>query len=126
MKSFIVILVWTLIFVSFGVYLENEIEIFTDKYTLKINYIENEIVNNNFEKANELTKEFLKEWENDSKVLYMILNNEYFDNVHGFTNILKDSIYTKDITISLEYIEKIKMNLNNILQYEQLDLTHIL
>lgn len=126
MKSFIVILVWTFIFLSFGIYLENEIEEFTDKYTLKIDNIEKEIINDNFEKADKLTESFLKEWKKDSKILYMILNNEYFDSVHGFTHILKDSIYTKDKTISLEYIEKIKMNINNIIQYEQLDLTHIL
>lgn len=126
MKSSLIVFIWTFLLISFGIYLEHEVTDFTNKYEQKISNIEKQIKLDNFETAENLTKEFLDEWEKDIKIWYMILNNEYFDNIYGFINVLKQSSLTKDKTISLEYIEKIKMNLNNIIQYERLDFNHIL
>lgn len=126
MKSFVLVLIITSLFLGFGIKIQSSIEDFTSSFNRKLDDINNQIENNDLNKALELSNNFTLNWKEESKSWYYLLDHEYFDDVYFYSKVLTNSIKTNDITNSLEYIEKIKMAIDNIIQYEKLDLDHIL
>lgn len=124
MKTFIAVLLSTITFVIFGFFMQHKIIEFTDKYEKKISIIENEIQNDNLETAQKLVNSFIDSWQKDINFWYYLLNHEFFDEITSSIQIIEKSIETQDKIVSMIYIELIKVNLQNILQYEKLDLDH--
>lgn len=126
MKSLIYALVWTTLFVIFGLYVNNEIYNFTDDFNYRVDVIENYIKEDNWESANEKLEVYHKNFHKERLNWYKLLNHEYFDTICLCLENLDNSIYCKDKSMSLEQIVKIKSTLNNILESEKCDLDHIL
>ena len=126
LKSFIYVILWTLLFTSFGFYVNKEIYQFTDMYTSKIEIIEKHIENDDFELAKESLISFSKSWHKDRSLWYKILNHDNFDAICLYLNILEKSINVNDKSKAFEYIVRIKTTLDNILESENFDLNHIM
>lgn len=126
MKSFISVLVWTIVFICFGLFINVKTSNFTDKYSNNIEIIEKYIEEDNFEKAKESLVDYSSSWHKENKLWYLLLNHENFDNICLYLNVLDKSILVKDKSKCLEYIEKIKSTLNNILENEKCDMSHIM
>ncbi|MEG1311535.1 MAG: DUF4363 family protein [Romboutsia sp.] len=126
MKSFIYVLLWTIIFIMFGFYVTNGINKFTYKYKEDISIIENYIEENNWDNAKIELESTIKSWHEKKSIWYKLLNHESFDLVCLHFNILYKSIDIEDKSKSLENIEIIKITLENILEGEKCDLNHIL
>ena len=125
MKQVIIVLVWTLLFICLGIYSENKIHDFTDKFKYKIEVIEKYIEDDKFDIVSNKIKDFSKSWHDDKEIWYKIVNHKYFDDICLSINILEQSIKYNDTLAALEQVETIKMLLNNILEYEKCDLNHI-
>lgn len=125
MKQVIAVFVWTLLFISLGIYSENKVHDFAYKFINDIEVIEKYIEEDKLDKASSDIKEWSKSWHKEKEIWYKIVNHEYFDEVCLSLNILKQSIKYDDKLNSLEQIETIKMLLNNILDSEKCDLNHI-
>lgn len=125
MKQVIIVLVWTLLFISLGVYSENKIQDFADGFTYKIEVIEKYIEDDKLDVATNKLQDFSNSWHTEKEIWYKIVNHKYFDDICLSINILKQSIKYNDTLSALEQVETIKMLLNNILEYEKCDLNHI-
>lgn len=126
MKSLIYVLIYTILFVSFGFYINSEIYEFTDKYTYNVDIIETYIKQDNWKTAKYELDKYKKDFHEEKGMWYKLLNHDYFDNVCLYLDILDGSIYSNDKAISLEQISKIKTTLDNILESVKCDLDHIL
>ncbi|QJA08515.1 DUF4363 family protein [Romboutsia sp. CE17] len=126
MRSLIFVLIWTVIFTSLGIYTNDEIGDFADKYNSKFDQIEIYIEENNWKKAEAELKTLSSEYYNEKEIWYKLLDHTYFDDISLYINILAKSIYTQDKSQSFEEIEKIKKTLDNILETGKFDLNHIL
>ena len=126
MKSFISVLVWTILFISLGIFINIKTSDFTHKYSKGIEIIENYIEEDNLEKAKESLVKYSDDWHKENKLWYLLLNHENFDSICLYLNILDKSILVNDKSKCLEYIEKIKSTLSNILENEKCDLSHIM
>ena len=126
MKSFISVLVWPILFICFGLFINFKISDFTHKYSNNIEIIEKYIEEDNLEKAKENLIKYSDSWHKENKFWYLLLNHENFDNICLYLNILDKSILANDKSKCLEYIEKIKYTLDNILENEKCDFSHIM
>ncbi len=126
MRSLIFVLIWTVIFTSLGIYTNDEIGDFADKYNSKFDQIEIYIEENDWKKAEAELKTLSSEYYNEKEIWYKLLDHTYFDDISLYINILAKSIYTQDKSQSFEEIEKIKKTLDNILETGKFDLNHIL
>lgn len=125
MKQVIVVLIWTLLFVSLGIYSENKIYDFTNKFKYEIELIQKNIEDDELDKVAIDIKDWSKSWHKEKEIWYKIVDHEYFDDICLSLNILEQSIKYNDKLAALEQIETIKMHLNNILESEKCDLNHI-
>ena len=126
MRSLIFVLIWTVLFTSLGIYTNDEIGVFADKYNSKFDQIEIYIEENDWKKAEAELKTLSSEYYNEKEIWYKLLDHTYFDDISLYINILAKSIYTQDKSQSFEEIEKIKKTLDNILETGKFDLNHIL
>ena len=125
MKRIIGVLIWTLLFISLGIYSENKIYDFTNKFKSEIELIQKNIEDDNLEKVSNDIKKWSKSWHKEKEIWYNIVNHEYFDDICLSLNIIEQSIKYDDKLNALEQVETIKMLLNNILESEKCDLNHI-
>ena len=119
------VLVWTLLFISLGIYSENKIHDFTNKFNSEIEFIQKDIEDDKLDEALVDIKNWSKSWHKEKEFWYKIVDHEYFDDICLSLNILEQSVKYTDKLAALEQIETIKMLLNNILESEKCDLNHI-
>ena len=125
MKRVIADLIWTLLFISLGIYSENKIYDFTNNFKYKIELIQKDIENDKLNKVETDIKDWSKLWHKEKEIWYKIVDHEYFDDICLSLNILEQSIKYNDKLAALEQVETIKMLLNNILESEKCDWNHI-
>lgn len=126
MKSLIYVLIWTILFILFGFYVNSEIDEFTDKYTHKVDTIETYIKHDDWKNAKYELDNYHKDFHREKDIWYKLLDHDFFDSVCLYLDILDGSIYSNDKAMSLEQISKIKITLGNILESVKCDLAHIL
>ena len=126
MKSFYYVIIWTVLFISFGIYTNAEVNKFTDKYINEIKVIEKNIEDDDFSVAKENLNHLSYSWHKEKSLWYKLLNHDNFDMVCLYLNILDRGILIQNKSQSLEYIQRIIMSLENILESEKCDLNHIM
>lgn len=125
MRTFIYVLIWTVLFVAFGIYSNIEIEKFTDKYADKIEIISTYIEDDDWQNAKSSLDDYHKVWHEERIGWYKLLNHDYFDCICLQIEMLDKNILVKDKAKALEKIEMIKSNLDNIIEGEKCDSNHI-
>lgn len=126
MKSSIAVLIWTILFLLFGLYVNVEVSNFSDKYNSNVEIVEKYIEEDKWLDAKSKLENISKSWYEEKGIWYKLLNHEFFDNVGLSLSILDKSINEKNKSKSFEEIELIKLNLNNIIESQKIDLNHIL
>ena len=76
MKRIIGVLIWTLLFISLGIYSENKIYDFTNKFKSEIELIQKNIEDDNLEKVSNDIKKWSKSCHKEKEIWYKIVNNE--------------------------------------------------
>lgn len=126
MKSLIVVLIGTILFISLGIYTNNGISNFTNKYDNDIKIIENHVKNDQWDDAQEALKTYSEEYHDEKDIWYKLLDHTYFDDICLYMNILDKSIKVEDKMKAYEMVILIKITLENILESEKFDIKHIL
>ena len=72
MKSVVGVIVWTILFVLLGIYINDEVYEFTDKYTSNINVIEQHIENGNWSEASKELDYYSKGYYKEKEIWYKI------------------------------------------------------
>lgn len=67
MKRIIGVLIWTLLFISLGIYSENKIYDFTNKFKSEIELIQKNIEDDNLEKVSNDIKKWSKSWHKEKE-----------------------------------------------------------
>ena len=125
MKRIIGVLIWTLLFISLGIYSENKIYDFTNKFKSEIELIQKNIEDDNLEKVSNDIKKWSKSWHKEKRkfgIKQLIMSTLM---IYVYLLILLNKYKYDDKLNALEQVETIKMLLNNILESEKCDLNHI-
>ncbi|PBE99307.1 hypothetical protein BGU36_17200 [Clostridioides difficile] len=125
MKSATFVILWTILFVLFGFYINNKLYDFTDEYKDNISVLEKSIENEDWEKAKKEADSISTRWAKEKNHWYKVLNHEYFDEIGLKFNILDKAIYTENKLKSLEEVEGIKTYLGNIVESVKFDVNYI-
>ncbi|MDX5708863.1 DUF4363 family protein [Clostridioides difficile] len=125
MKSTTFVILWTILFVLFGFYVNNKLYDFTEGYKDNISVLEKSIENEDWEKAQKEADSISTSWNKEKNHWYKVLNNEYFDEIGLRFNILDKAIYTENKLKSLEEVESIKTYLGNIIESVKFDVNYI-
>lgn len=125
MKSTVITIIFTLLFIVFGVYTSSQINNFESKYNSRIDIIESYINNDNWDMAKIELDKYSKDFHNEKDPWYTLLDHTYFDKICLDLDILNKSIKEKDKIVSLKQIVLIKNSLSNISQSEKLDFSYI-
>lgn len=121
MKSTTFVILWTILFVLFGFYVNNKLYDFTEGYKDNISVLEKSIENEDWEKAQKEADSISTSWNKEKNHWYKVLNHEYFDEIGLRFNILDKAIYTENKLKSLEEVESIKTYLGNIIESVKFD-----
>lgn len=125
MKSLIYAVIFTFLFVVFGLHINSEIQEFTDIYISRAETIKTYIKKDDWENTRIELEKYHKDFYQEKERWYKILHHEYFDNICLYLDILDNSVFCKDKSMSLEQLVHIRKTLNNILESEKCDLNHI-
>ncbi|HBF0311487.1 TPA: DUF4363 family protein [Clostridioides difficile] len=125
MKSTTFVILWTILFVLFGFYVNNKLYDFTEGYKDNISVLEKSIENEDWEKAQKEADSISTSWNKEKNHWYKVLNHEYFDEIGLRFNILDKAIYTENKLKSLEEVESIKTYLVNIIESVKFDVNYI-
>ena len=125
MKSTTFVILWTILFVLFGFYVNNKLYDFTEGYKDNISVLEKSIENEDWEKAQKEADSISTSWNKEKNHWYKVLNHEYFDEIGLRFNILDKAIYTENKLKSLEEVESIKTYLGNIIESVQFDVNYL-
>lgn len=125
MKSMTFVVLWTILFVLFGFYVNNKLYDFTDDYKSNMSILEKSIENEDWEKAQKEADSISTRWSKEKNHWYKVLNHEYFDEIGLKFNILDKAIYTENKLKSLEEVESIKTYLVNIVESVKFDINYI-
>ncbi|HFK2986847.1 DUF4363 family protein [Clostridioides difficile] len=125
MKSTTFVILWTILFVLFGFYVNNKLYDFTEGYKDNISVLEKSIENEDWEKAQKEADSISTSWDKEKNHWYKVLNHEYFDEIGLRFNILDKAIYTENKLKSLEEVESIKTYLGNIIESVKFDVNYI-
>lgn len=118
MKSSLLVVIITLIFVIFASFTHNKINDFSNGYLKDFNRIESNIINNNWDEADTLLSKAIKDFDKEKNIWYKLINHGYFNEIFMSIEILNKSIYLEDKMISLQELERIKMTLQNLMEDE--------
>ena len=118
MKSSFFVIIFTILFIILGLFNHDNINEFSYNYLDKFNTIEENVKDENWNKASDLLKTSKDNLEDEKNTWYKLINHEYLNEVFASMEILNQSIYMKDKMICLQEIEKIKMVFNNLMEDE--------
>nr|WP_312216100.1 DUF4363 family protein [Clostridioides sp.] len=113
-KSTVFAVVWTVLFLAFGVYITNSINEYTSDYQSELVKLEHFIDEDNWNKAKEEAEKISEEWDKKQKKWYKTLDHASFNLIGTHLNILKKCIVIEDKATSYEQIENIKSHISNI------------
>ncbi|WP_209455556.1 DUF4363 family protein [Metaclostridioides mangenotii] len=113
-KSTVFAVVWTVLFLIFGVYISNSVIDVTDKYQDELTKIEHYIDEDKWDNAKENTDKVAENWKKEKSNWYKILDHASFNMIDTYLNILNKAIIEKDKVNSYEQIENVKSHISNI------------
>ncbi|MCC0637472.1 MULTISPECIES: DUF4363 family protein [unclassified Clostridioides] len=125
MKSTTFVILWAVLFMLFGFYVNNKLYDFTEDYKNNMSILEKSIENEEWEKAQKEADSISTRWSKERNHWYKVLNHEYFDEIGLKFNILDKAIYTENKLKSLEEVESIKTYLGNIVESVKFDINYI-
>ena len=118
MKSSFFVIVGTILFIFLGVLNHDKINEFSNTYLEEFNTIELNIKNENWNEASTMLLNVEDQLGSEKNTWYKLINHGYFNEIFASIQILKQSINLKNKMISLQELEKIKMVLENLMEYE--------
>lgn len=113
-KSTVLAVVWTVLFLIFGFYISNSVNDVTDKYQDELTQIEHFIDEDKWDKAKENTDKIAENWKKEKSNWYKTLDHASFNMIDTYLNILNKAIIEKDKVNSYEQIENVKSHISNI------------
>lgn len=125
MKNTVIALLWVVLFIFFGIYIDNKVECFGINYIKKIESTYEIIHDENWQEAENMLNNLFEELDTQKDFWLKVLNHQYYDDLNFELNLVKNAIYCKNKIRALEELEKIKSILKNLIADEKCNLNYI-
>jgi hypothetical protein len=114
MKSTIIAVTWTIIFLAFSIHFTNKIIDFTNDISKNVDIIETYVNENEWEKSIIEIDKIDKLWSEEKKFWYKILDHAPFEQANTHIKTLKDASKIQDKASAYEQIELLRGQIKNI------------
>ena len=125
MRSTIISLTWVILFIFFGIYIDNKVESFGTKYIDDIESTYYVVHEGDWTKSDKMVDDLSKKLETQRDLWLKVLNHQYYDDIQLELNLVKNAIYCENKIRALEGLEKTKSILLNIIDDEKCNLNYI-
>jgi len=125
MRSTIISLTWVVLFIFFGIYIDNKVESFGMDYIEDIEAAYYVVHEGEWTKSDDMVDNLSKKLETQRDLWLKVLNHQYYDDIQLELNLVKNAIYCKNKIRVLEGLEKTKSILLNIIDDEKCNLNYI-
>lgn len=125
MKNTIIALIWVVLFIFFGIYIDNKVEVFGVNYIKEVETTYEIINDENWQEAEKMLNNLFEELDTQKDFWLKVLNHQYYDDLNLELNLVKNAIYCKNKIRALEELEKIKSILKNLIADEKCNLNYI-
>lgn len=125
MKNTIIALIWVVLFIFLGIYIDNKVEVFGVNYIKEVETTYEIINDENWQEAEKMLNNLFEELDTQKDFWLKVLNHQYYDDLNLELNLVKNAIYCKNKIRALEELEKIKSILKNLIADEKCNLNYI-
>lgn len=94
-------------------------------YKKRTDYIENIIKNDSWNEAYTVSTSFLDDWKKESKIISIFIDHDHIDKTHVETLKLTQYIKYKDKSNALASIHAIKFLMEDIIEFENINIQNI-
>ena len=125
MKNTIIALIWVVLFILFGIYIDNRVENFGIDYIKDVEATYEVIHDDEWEYADEMLDDLVERLDTQKHFWLKVLDHKYYDDLNLELNLVKNAVYCKNKIRALEELEKIKSILQNLIADEKCNLNYI-
>ena len=125
MKSTIVSVVWVLLFLIFGFYIDHRVENFGQDYIQYVEATYRVVYEEDWDKSDKMLEDLFDKIKTQRDLWLKVLNHQYYDDIQLELNLIKNAIYCKNKIRALEGLERIKSILLNIIDDEKCNFNYI-
>ena len=125
MKNTIIALIWVVLFILFGIYIDNRVENFGIAYIKDVEATYEVIHDDEWAYADEMRDDLAARLDTQKNFWLKVLDHKYYDDLNLELNLVKNAVYCKNKIRALEELEKIKSILQNLIADEKCNLNYI-
>ena len=117
MRNTIIALTWVILFILFGLYIDNKVENFCIDYTKD--------VQENWDEADKKLDDLVKKLDRQKDFWLKVLDHQYYDDLNLELGLAKNAVYCKNKIRGLESLEKVESILQNLMADEKCNWNYI-
>ena len=125
MKNTIIALIWVILFILFGIYIDNRVEDFGIDYIKDVEATYEVIHDDKWEYADEMLDDLEARLDTQKDFWLKVLDHEYWEELGLQLDLVRNAVYCKNKIRALEELEKIKSILQNLIADEKCNWNYI-
>lgn len=125
MRNTIIALTWVILFILFGLYIDNKVENFCIDYTKDVQETYEVIHDENWDEADKKLDDLVKKLEMQKDFWLKVLDHQYYDDLNLELGLVKNAVYCKNKIRGLESLEKVESILQNLMADEKCNWNYI-
>lgn len=125
MRSTVIALTWVVLFIFFGLYIDNKVEDFGVEYIKDIQRTYDVVHEGDWRQSDIMVDELFEKIDTQKDLWLKVLNHQYYDDLKLELNLVKNAIFCENKIRALEGLERTKSILLNIIDDEKCNLNYI-
>lgn len=125
MRSTVIALTWVVLFIFFGLYIDNKVEDFGVEYIKDIQRTYDVVHDGDWRQSDIMVDELFEKIDTQKDLWLKVLNHQYYDDLKLELNLVKNAIFCENKIRALEGLERTKSILLNIIDDEKCNLNYI-
>lgn len=125
MRSTVIALTWVVLFIFFGLYIDNKVEDFGVEYIKDIQRTYDVVHDGDWRQSDIMVDELFEIIDTQKDLWLKVLNHQYYDDLKLELNLVKNAIFCENKIRALEGLERTKSILLNIIDDEKCNLNYI-
>lgn len=125
MRSTVIALTWVVLFIFFGLYIDNKVEVFGVEYIKDIQRTYDVVHDGDWRQSDIMVDELFEKIDTQKDLWLKVLNHQYYDDLKLELNLVKNAIFCENKIRALEGLERTKSILLNIIDDEKCNLNYI-
>ena len=125
MRSTVIALTWVVLFIFFGLYIDNKVEDFGVEYIKDIQRTYDVVHDGDWRQSDIMVDELFEKIDTQKDLWLKVLNHQYYDDLKLELNLVKNAIFCENKIRALEGLQRTKSILLNIIDDEKCNLNYI-